>query len=323
MKKLALICLPGLHNFIDQLADHFTKKYQVVKAYSNQLDQIYQVIQGADVIWLEWANEMAVQCTRMLRSLNLPKKKIIVRLHSYEALNVNYLKQMDWAVVTDVIFVSEFIKEYVEGIIPAALKNLNVHIIPNPIDPSKFDIDPYKYDTGRFEHRDKVVGLLGHLNNKKGIMNLCHAFYALNMLPGESIRLKLGGTWQDPRYETYFWHFMDHTDLMSLVEQQPVEYGTANEFFKDVDFVLCTSPWESQNMSVMEGMLCGCRPLIHEFPGADFHYCQDTNDWLWLTHDELVKAVWDGSIEPDVYRKYISDRYSFDLIMPKIHEVIG
>jgi glycosyltransferase involved in cell wall biosynthesis len=319
MKKLVMLCLPGLQSFIDPIADALQGTYEVTKLFTNELDKIYAAVQDADIVWLEWANEMAIQATQ---NLIPPGKKVILRLHSYEALTPQFLQQIRWEVVTDVIFVSKYIKDYVIGIIPQQMKIVNQYVIPNGLKVEDFEIADYK--VARQYGDNLTFGMLGHLNSKKGIMNLCQAFYALYEYYSKnsdhvSPKLKVGGTWQDPRYENYFFHFMEKTDLFLAVEVAPVSMGGASKFFHDVDVVLCTSPWESQNVSVMEGMACGCKPAVHWFPGAENHYQQQ---WLWLTYSDLTGKV-AGLLEPDVYRDYIYNNYHFNDTLHEIKEVVG
>ena len=317
MKKLVMLCLPGLESFIEPIADALQGTYQVTKLFINQLDTLYTAIRDADIVWLEWANEMAIQATQ---NLIPPGKRVILRLHSYEALTPQLLQQIRWEVVTDVIFISSYIRDYVNGIIPQQMKIVKQHVIPNGLKVDKFEIADNKVDRGD----NLTFGMLGHLNSKKGIMNLCQAFYELYDYFAKnsdhiSPKLKIGGTWQDPRYENYFFHFMEKTDLFLAIDVMPVEYGGASKFFQDVDVVLCTSPWESQNVSVMEGMACGCKPAIHWFPGAEKHY---QKQWLWMTYSDLTKVV-DGPFEPAEYRDYIYNNYGFNDALHEIKKVVG
>ena len=322
MKKLLFLCLPGLQSFIEPIADALQGTYEVTKLFTNQLDQVFAEVQKADVVWLEWANEMAIQATRQLIP---PTKRVILRLHSYEALTPQLLRGVNWDVVNDVIFVSSYIKEYVNGIIPQQLKTCKQHVIPNGVRMETLDFPVRQpFENSEIGPRSSfTLGMLGHLNNKKGLMNLCQAFYAVynyaDQHTGAEVKLKVGGTWQDPRYENYFFHFMEKTYLFLAVEVMQVPQGGASKFFSDVDVVLCTSPWESQNMSVMEGMACGCKPAVHWFPGAERHYQQES---IWLTYVDLINVIY-GPHKPEDYRDYIYSKFGFADALLEIGKVIG
>ena len=147
MKKLGIICLPGLTTFIDMIADYFSEICHVTKCYSNSLEEVYHTLMNSDVIWLEWANQMAVQATNIMANSNIGGKQVILRLHSYEALTPQFLQSIRWEVVTDVVFVSSFIQDYVIAQLPAQMSKVRCHVIPNSLDPTKFSVDETKLVT--------------------------------------------------------------------------------------------------------------------------------------------------------------------------------
>ncbi|MHC4644053.1 MAG: glycosyltransferase family 4 protein [Planctomycetota bacterium] len=312
MKRMAIACLPGLQTFIDKLADTWNNNFLIEKVYSNDITQVAQGISNAEILWLEWANEMAAGVTQNLLPLER-LKKVVLRLHSYEALTPQYLQAIQWGAITDLVFVSEYIKDYVNGIIPQQLAHLKQHVVPNGLDVSDFKIEEYKNEDSDIT----VVGMLGHLNNKKGLMLLAQSVAHIHH-EIERSQFLIGGDWQDPRYEAYFYHFLEKMDLMDVVDFKKVAYGESNKFFQDVDVVLCTSPWESQNMSVMEGMASGCKPAIHWFPGAEYHYPEE---YLWLTFDQLMGIV-NGPRDPEKYRKHITAGYDLHEISSIIRGMV-
>ena len=314
MKKLVFCCLPGFDTFIKPMAERLQKHFQVDLVMANSLQEYQAKLMGADIIWLEWANQLAGAITQNLLPIE-SAKKVILRLHSYECLTPGMLEQINYGAVTDLLFVSDYIRDYTLGLSPKTFEHLTVHTVPNGLDLDQFPIlEGY---VGLENQPDNIkVAMLGHLNGKKGPMLLAQAMYELKArLPvGKSVSFKIGGQWQDARHEAYMMHFLEHTGLLMDVEFVDVPYGTANKFYQDVDVVLCTSPWESQNMSVMEGMAAGCKPAIHHFPGADFHYKPDN---LWLTFKQLQEIVYSTSFEPAAYREQV-EPYDINLILDKV-----
>jgi len=307
MKKLVFCCLPGLTNFIEPIAAKLAGKFKLDIAVGNSIQDYGQKIHDADIIWLEWANQLAAAITTNLLPLE-KAKKVIMRLHSYEAITPGMLEQINYGAITDLVFVSEFVRDYTIGLSPKTFEHLKIHTIPNGLDLSKFDL---LHDKGKPE-AGYTAALLGHLNTKKGPMLLAQAMYELKRHIG-NINFKIGGQWQDQRHEAYMMHFLEKTGMLMDVEFVDVPYGQAPAFFKDVDLVLCSSPWESQNMSVMEGMASGCKPAIHWFPGADYHYELEN---LWLTIDELI-SIFKQPWKPESYREQVA-RFDLDKIVARI-----
>lgn len=313
MKKLVFCCLPGFDTFIKPMAERLQKHFQVDLVMGNSLQEYQAKLMGADIIWLEWANQLAGAITQNLLPIE-SAKKVILRLHSYEALTPGMLEQINYGAITDLLFVSNYIRDYTLGLSPQTFEHLTVHTVPNGLDLDQFPI--LEGHVGVYDKDDIKVAMLGHLNGKKGPMLLAQAMYELKarVPAGKTVSFKIGGQWQDPRHEAYMMHFLEKSGLLLDVDFHQVPYGTANKFYQDVDVVLCTSPWESQNMSVMEGMAAGCKPAIHHFPGADYHYRFDN---LWLTFQELQEIVYSNPFEPAVYREQV-EAYDIGLITDKV-----
>lgn len=315
MKKLVFCCLQGLDIFIKPIAARLSTKYNVDIITGNSLQEYAAKLADADIIWIEWANQLAAAITQNLLPLE-KAKRVIMRLHSYECLTPGMLEQINYGALTDLVFVSEFVRDYTTGLSPKTFEHLKIHTIPNGLALDQFSIADIKKDSDPVAEGKITAALLGHLNGKKGPMLLAQTMYELkNRLPaGMEIQFKIGGQWQDPRHEAYMMHFLEKTGLLMDVEFSEVPYGQAPAFFNDVDLVLCTSPWESQNMSVMEGMASGCKPAIHYFPGAEYHY-DPAN--LWLTFQELQEIVYSNDWLPESYRGQV-ERFELGLIMDQI-----
>ncbi|MCK4297085.1 MAG: glycosyl transferase family 1, partial [Candidatus Marinimicrobia bacterium] len=63
MNKISFICAVGLDNFIDPIIAGLSNNYIVRKFIVKTQQEIYNAIDWGDVIWLEWANEVAIIAT--------------------------------------------------------------------------------------------------------------------------------------------------------------------------------------------------------------------------------------------------------------------
>src|SRR3972149_9654005 len=108
-KKLAIICFKGLESFLDW-ADHI-EEYEVKKFIVTRQDQIDGAIDWADIVFIEWMNELAVYVSNY-RNIVF-KDKVIVRCHSYEILN-GYANQINWENIDHVIFIANHVKDIFE-----------------------------------------------------------------------------------------------------------------------------------------------------------------------------------------------------------------
>ena len=81
--KIAILCLPGFQSFLGDIVHFLKTKYEVHTCYNNNNHEIESAVRWADIVWLEWANELTIELTN--RSSLFDGKRVICRLHSYEA----------------------------------------------------------------------------------------------------------------------------------------------------------------------------------------------------------------------------------------------
>jgi glycosyltransferase involved in cell wall biosynthesis len=286
--KIHFMCIKGLENFLLPIIAEFNQKegYEVtVDIGSIDLDNC----RNADVIWIEWANDLAVKMTNEYWDL-LSEKRVILRLHSYEVFVDQYLKMIRWENITDIVFVCYHVqaifKQKMQALeVSGQLFRLGVpqtkpihHVIYNGVSPKKF---PYRR---RDIERPASIGYVGYVNHKKGPMLLLHSFAAI-LKRIETATLHIAGTIQEERYKVYFDHMIKEMGLQknvflySWVQDVP-------KFLKKCDYIISTSVFEGHPLNVLEAVSAGCIPLIHNFKGSRELYPED---YIWTTIDELVE----------------------------------
>ena len=132
--KLAVVCMPGLESFLPDIVHSLEENYSVQTCYSKDMNEIATVVEWCDIVWIEWANELAIHITS---ELPVEDKQVIIRLHSYEAMS-GYCQQIDWKKVHTVIFVAQHICDILKKqniVFPDSVK---IRVIPNGVDINKF-----------------------------------------------------------------------------------------------------------------------------------------------------------------------------------------
>lgn len=294
--RLVMCCVPGMDNFVHEILRGLAPYMQAKAIISSQPAEHLEAIKGASVVWLEWGNQMTEFLSKQHDSL--AGKQVIIRIHSYEVLD-GLADKIDFSRVTDVIFVSKFMKELFLLRHPELAGRCRVHVIHNGIDLGKFAFTP-RDDSRRH------IAFLGYISYKKDPMVLMQAFAFLNRRHPET-RLHVGGGYQDPRYEICMPHFVAEAGLAGAV----TFYGhvkNPDEWLKDKDFIICTSPIESQGVGLLEAMSLGCRPLIRNFPGSRDLYRANQ---IWSTFDELEDLLLNGP-SPEESSRFVADRYSLE-----------
>lgn len=293
--KIAVVCLPGLESFLHEIVKFLKGKVDVRICYSKDLGEISSAVSWADAVWIEWANELAISLTNHETILN--GKRVICRLHSYEALS-GYANRIKWERINDLIFVAEHIKQILLKQVPDLEKKVDrIHIVPNGVNLERFPFKKRNYG--------KKLVFLGSINYKKGPMLLFHAFHEL-VKRDNSYQLYIGGDVQDYRYLLYFEQLSKELGIAGNIKFEGRIHNVLS-WLNDKHMIICSSVLESQGMGLMEAMACGLKPLIHNFVGAREVY---PSQYIWNTIPEFVKLVCDKSYNSQEYREVIEKQFS-------------
>lgn len=249
-KKIAIFASHDA--FIKDIAADLASDNQVRKFEGDSLERLLELLRWADIAWFEWCDQLLIAAT------TLPKTcTIVCRLHSYEAFT-EMPSQVDWSKVDQVIFVNQSVRELVAGRIPATVPTT---IIYNGVDLGRFTLPTDKPTT-------KKIASVGYINYKKNPALLLYAFEKIYR-HNPSYTLHIAGRHQDPRLELYMTNYLARHPLPvyfdGWVEDMPAWY-------RDKQFVISTSLFESFHYSIAEGMASGCLPLVHDWYGADYLY---------------------------------------------------
>ena len=243
----------------------------------------------SDIIWVEWASNEAVAASYLKNK----SKKLFIRLHRYEAFE-HYPFLIDWKKVDKIIFVSAFMKKVLEdrGI---KINGEKSKVIYNGVDLQRFEFRPR--DNG-FD-----IGWVAHIIPRK---NLHMALEIVKKLSEEDNRYKLhvAGDFPDLMYERYIKHLIKAMDLESNV----VLYGWVDDIAKWWDgknYLLSTSIHESFGYNIVEAMVRGIKPVIHNFDGAEELY---EEEFLFNNIDEAVEKIRTGNYDSVYYREYIKNK---------------
>ncbi len=296
LKKIAFFVRQGADDFLGDIIFKLQDDFEIrkVNIISNEdIKQISEVMEWADICWFEWCDSLIAYGSKLPIAKD---RKIICRLHSYEAF-IKYPAYVNWSNVDRVIFVSEDIMRYVLDTF--GIEKEKAICIPNGVNLSKWN---YLERQPGFK-----VAYVGYINYKKGAMLLLHAFNALYE-KDQRYKLYVAGRFQDPRDSMYFEQMIRELKLQDNYFFEDWQEDLAS-WLMDKDYILCTSLLESQNMSVMQAMASGIKPIIHNFVGAKAIYPEK---YVWNTIDEAVAMITNEEYNSSEYRGYIEENYSLE-----------
>lgn len=291
----------GDDKFVNSIIEKLPSEYEATKITIalQALKLIDKWMEWADICWFEWCDELLAYGSNLELAQN---RKIICRLHSYEAFT-NYPSRVNWNCVDRLIFVSKDIQEYVIGKFKVN-KEITI-VIPNGVDTEKYT---FKERAAGFN-----IAYVGYINYKKGPMLLMHAFKAVYDRDNR-FKLYIAGQYQEERYRLYFKQMVQEFGLENNFIFEGWQ-GDINQWLENKNYILCTSVLESQNMSVMQAMAKGIKPVIHNFVGAKNIY---DSKYVWNTIDEAVFKLTEDSYNSSEYRNFVADNYSLEKEMKAI-----
>jgi glycosyltransferase involved in cell wall biosynthesis len=290
-QRMVFFVKQGMDSFIGDIISNLSKEYETKKVVVTDLRQIDKEMLDADICWFEWCDELVIYGSQLEAA---KRKKLICRLHSYEAF-IDYPKNVNWNTVDITIFVAEHIRNTVLGQV-SALKKERTVIIPNGI-----DINKYTFKTRNPGYK---IAYLGYINYKKGPMLLLHTFSAIHAC-NPNYKLYIAGTFQDNRDVLYFQQFIKEMNLENCVIYDGWQ-NDVDKWLDDKDYILCTSVLEGHPVGIMQAMAKGLKPLIHNFVGARGIY---PGEYIWNTIDEAVGMICSKEYDSAEYRDFIKDNY--------------
>lgn len=285
---------PREHSFMGPLATHLEADWQVDFQHTPSNERISASAQNAadaDVLWLEWCLRPAVAATTQY---DLRGKKVIVRLHSFEAIDTHNPNEVNWENVDHLILVSNDVLDILRMRWPELERRVDIRVIPNAIDSDRFA------NTGSKIMTD--IAWVGRIEMKKN-PGLFLPILAKLVAIDPAYRLHVAGVCNDLRVSRYLSHMIGQLGL----QQHIAFYNYVTDmpaWLQGKGVLLSTSFYESFGMNIGEAMAAGAFPVIHDFPGADQLWPREC---LFRTVDEAVALI--RKAAPGQYADYVRERY--------------
>ena len=258
-----------------------------------------------DIVWLEWANELAVAMTR--RFPGLQRKKVVVRLHRYEAFTP-HPGRVNWGAVDRLVFVSRHMRDLFAERFPGV--DVATCVVHNGVDMERFR-PPDDAE------RNGDIAFAAHLNHRKNLPLLLQIAAKLRE-DDEARTIRVAGDWQHPVLRHYVEHLSERADAKDVIRHE----GWVDDmpgWLAGHSYLLSTSMHESFGYSICEGMACGLKPVVHDFPGAREFYPEQ---FLFSTVDEAVDMLREPPHEPEAHRRFVADDYPRNRQVDEIRQLL-
>lgn len=296
----------GMDSFLGDIISNLSLYYEVKKVEVTNYNQIDEGIEWADICWFEWCDELIAYGSKHRLASS---KKIICRLHRYEALT-EYPKQVNWSNVDRLIIVTEHLKKFLLAQIPKIEKQVKIVTINNGVDIDKYEL---KERTNGYN-----LAYVGYLHSRKNPVLLLQIMSKLVSID-KKYKLYIAGVFQDSLQEMYFNYQIHEMHLEHNIIYQGWQKDIP-KWLNDKNYILSTSIHESFGYGIAEAMCRGIKPVIHNFLFAKEIWDEK---YMFNTVDEAVAMIKDGEYNSCDYRNFIEKKYSLCEQMDKINKLIS
>lgn len=302
--KIAFFCgIKGGVKFLTDIYNFVGERFPVKFFEGGDINQMHELMQWSDISWFEWCTNIAVEASK------LPKVcRNIVRLHAFEAYE-DWPGSVRWENIDDLILVgNSYVKEALLKRVPSLEARTRVVTIPNGVNLPKFKFVD--------RPRGKNLACVGYLHGGKNPMFLLQCIQKLHYIDRQ-YRLFFAGVFQERRLEQYIRYMVRALDLSDVVffDGWQEDVGA---WLQDKHYIVSASIGESQGMGLLEGMACGLKPVIHNFPGAEQIF---PSEYLFNIAEEFCGQVCSERYEPWQYRKFVEERYSLQNQLSAINKL--
>jgi glycosyltransferase involved in cell wall biosynthesis len=276
------------HQQIAARADSEIDKQPWARALHDELDD-------ADVVWVEWCQRAAV----LVSLLDLAPRRVIIRLHSFEAFTV-FPHLVDPSAVDVLVTVSPTFAKLSAAVVPEL--GAKSAYVPNAVDLKA--ISKEKAPSAK-----RTLGLVGWSAPAKD------ASWALDVLellrqtdPNWTIRL-VGSPPDASASEgvaQYARRIDERLDRLGAAVTQTGQVDDVAHELKQIGVIVSSSTRESFHLALAEGVASGAVPVVRDWPSLrKFGGAHDTwpAEWIVRSPEEAVHLINEGQdiVDADAY----------------------
>ena len=307
--KIAILCLPGYESFLKDIVNHLKARHDVQTCYTNNEQEIESSVEWADIVWLEFANDISAYVTNKVSAIQ--HKTVICRIHSYEVLLGN-LANIDFTKIDMAVFVADHVRNIAFETYPSIKNETKTIVIQNGVNLEQFS---YAERTPGFN-----LAVVGDINNKKNPAMWIEIMSRLvNINP--QYMLNVAGNLQELRFKYYLENIIHRLGLERNIRFHGRVEDIPEWFERErINYLLTTSVFESFGYSIAEAMAMGYKPLIHNSPCS---YDNWPSDCIFSTTDELINIIQNrDEYDSKGYHDFVKHRYSLNAQLESINAAL-
>lgn len=268
--KIATVCRPDLRAFLPPIEQLLRGRHEVRSGMTAGGDVMVEAVEAADVVWCEWANEIAQALATHT------KARLVVRMHRYEVYSDTF-RRIPWRNVAALIVTSEHVLEAACEKVPALRDLTRCVVIPSGIDFAKF---PRVEKTRAAMRR---LGVVAYIHGRKQPAEWLHV---LRFLPRE-YTLHVAGRPQQPEWIPYLTHLAKRLGVEDRFHFDGWQ-DDVSAWWSDKGHCLSAAMDEGCPYNLIEAAASGVLPWLHNYPGAEKQW---PYRFRWDTPEEAAEKI--------------------------------
>lgn len=254
-------------------------------------EELSRLMQWCDIAWFDGGGPIVAE---MLQSPAPGKTLVSLRCSD---VRDGWVRQVRWEHVDIVIQIgSSAVEEALLRWVPDIRNRTRLVVVPNGVDTTRYVFQQ--------RARGRNLACAGRLSMEANPAFLLQCMQKLHYLDG-SYRLFFCGDFENPMLEQYTHHMVQVLGLMDVVSFEPYP-SNLNAWLGDKHFIVSSGIGESQIESLLAGMACGLKPIVHRFAGADRLFPVPN---LFNIAEEFCECVLGREYDPAGYRRFVEERY--------------
>lgn len=264
-KKIAIIH-PNNKSFVQEICDHFAKENEIIEVNKDNYQHMEEVLSKCDLAFFEWCSELLIEASQKYKK----KCPWVCRLHSIELFGK--FQQVNWNKVDKLILVSPAISRLIKNqkLVPAE----KITVVNNLVNPVIF--------VSKSKDKTSNIGFIGDFASVKEPSVLLQCLFSIKHT-GYSLHAISETSDINVRFPVY-WNYFCNKHFLPAQVYNKIPRNNLPNFYNQLDFIVSTSHWEASPVTIIEAMLCGCVPLIHDWIGADELY---PKKFIWSSIQEF------------------------------------
>ena len=291
-------------------------RFPLQHAESHNVEGIYELTRRNDIAWFEGLGDVVAEVSKK------PKVgRIVLRLQHLEPYD-RWPTQVQWQNI-DALIVPDrsSVKETLLAQVPHIKSSTHLVAVPYGVNLDKFklmDRSSPSPDVCRTDYRrPKNLACVGRLSMTSNPMFLLQCMQKLHYIDPE-YKLFFAGPFESLSLEHYVRHMVQSLALADVVSLEPWPQDL-NAWLRDKGCIVCSSITDFLGTALLEGMACGLKPVIHNFPGASEIF---PSEFLFNISEEFCERVLAESHEPQSYRRFVQENFPMKNALREIDRIL-